>query len=167
MLMRVLEAGGIPPLIDGRHTGPPPAANPDGFYEHSRVISLPVDTLVPLMGERMAVKLFWRQLATVLAAGLRPACVLATSRPVDESITSYAAHFPVALDPELLQTNRVAALAAAADAGIPVLEVAFHDLIDKPTATCGVLAAFVGGASDVAAMAAVPTSTLRHYPVEG
>lgn len=84
MMMKMLEAGGIPPLADGRREADDD--NPRGYYEFERVKKLPDDTAWLADAEGKAVKII-SQLVLKLPTD-RPYRVLFMRRQIEEVLAS-------------------------------------------------------------------------------
>ncbi len=169
MMMRMLEAGGIPPLTDGLRAAD--ADNPRGYYELERVKKLPDDT--SWMGEARgrAVKII-SALLKYLPPGFEYR-ILFMNRRIDEVLASQRAMLerrgrPAEGDDERMRTlfERHLADVRARLAGrrdTCVLEVEYSATIADPSATSARVNAFLGGGLDEAAMAAaVDPALYRH-----
>jgi hypothetical protein len=153
MMMQMLEAGGMPLLVDAHR--PPDASNPQGYYEYAPVKRLlrdaswldraegrAVKVVAPLVAalpadRRYAVILMQRPLEEVLRSQARMLARLEGARPEADD----AARLRAALTSELAQCR--AALAAAAHCAL--LEVAYHEAIAAPRAIADRVADFVAG----------------------
>lgn len=177
LAMACLHAGGVPVLVEpARHTPPltgrAQGRNPGGFYEHSGALCQPIETIGPLIGERVAVKLFWQHLRLILEAGTEPDHIIAMCRPENESAASWAAWRTYPLDIESSLVHERAARALMHD--VSVLDLDVHQLVDQPGMTCARIVQHCGldcGLNEtatlalVAAMAAVVDPALRHHGV--
>lgn len=164
MLMRMLDAGGLPAVHDGTSAD----CNPGGLFELQALRADPVRTLRPLVDRAVCVKVWPVVVPELLAAGIRPAAVVSPDRPAGEVDSSWRRWFaPIPADQADRARNLTEARNVLADAGIPVLAAAFHDLVDKPYASASRIAEFLAPwvTLDVDAMAAIPDPTLRHFGV--
>lgn len=153
MLMRMLEAGGLPAHQgDVRRLAP----NPHGYYEHPDVMAEPAAFLPSLAGP-CAVKVMAQRIAEALAAARPDRAVVTARRPAPQAASWSAAYDRAAPDPADLYE----ALAALDAAGVPSLTVDYDTAVLFPRATAARVAAFTG--LDAVAMAAVPDPALRHY----
>lgn len=160
--MRMLHTGGLPAVHDGTSAD----YNPHGLFELHRLRTDPVGTLRPLVAELVCVKAWPVDVPHILAAGIRPDAVISPDRPTGEVAQSWSRWFaPIPADQAGRVRNLAEARAVLDDAGVPVLRVGFHDVVDKPYATAARLAGFLRPwvVLDEAAMAAVPDPGLRHF----
>ncbi len=160
MMMRMLEAGGIPPLTDGRRRAD--ADNPRGYYELERVKTLPEDS--SWMGEARgcAVKIV-SALLKHLPSGFEYR-VLFMNRRIDEVLASQRAMLERRGRPAGSDDDRMRALferhladvrrRLAGRGDVRVLEVDYAATIADPSAMSARINAFLGGGLDEAAMAA-------------
>lgn len=163
MMMKMLEAGGIPPLQDNIRTAD--EDNPKGYYEFERVKKLPKDTAwlpeakgkavkiiallltkLPLKGYRYKVLFMRRDIEEILASQKRMLVRRgeATDKVSDEEmITTYHRHLSEVLS--FLDANPC----------FTVFFVNYNDLMRDPTDWIPRINAFVGGKLDEEAMKAV------------
>lgn len=167
MLMATLAVGGLTPIVDDDDGAKP--GYPVGSFQHSGVLMDDTATVLGALARPgTCVKLFPRQMIELCRAGVVPVGtkVLLALRPYKESEQSWDAAFPKASwmpFPEQHVENVSSVRMNLAAAGIPVLDVDFHALVDEPSATCHLIAEFVGGDLDVDAMAAIPNVAHRHF----
>ena len=161
MMMRMLEAGGIPAQTDARRT--PDADNPHGYFEDERVKDLARDSswiadaggksvkvISALLkhqpkGPRYKVIFLRRELDEVLAS--QAAMLVRRGKSADASAdarlrSSFAKHLE-ALKAEL-----------AARPDVDVLYVDYAGVVRDPAAQAAIVNRFLGGALDERAMAA-------------
>jgi hypothetical protein len=162
MMMRMLEAGGLPVLVDGVRR--PDEDNPCGYYEFERVKQLKVDktwlpeargrvvkmvsALLPELpvDHRYRVVFMERDMTEMLAS---QGAMLARQgradddRPVEQQVAAFARH--------------VASLFAWLDRqpNFAVLRVSYNEMLDDPRSQIDRVNGFFGGTLDAAAMAAV------------
>lgn len=163
MMMKMLEAGGIPPLQDNIRTAD--EDNPKGYYEFERVKKLPKDTAwlpeakgkavkiiallltkLPLKGYRYKVLFMRRDIEEILASQKRMLVRRgeATDKVSDdEMITTYHRHLSEVLS--FLDANPC----------FTVFFVNYNDLMRDPADWIPRINAFVGGKLDEEAMKAV------------
>jgi hypothetical protein len=162
MMMRMLEAGGLPALVDGVRR--PDEDNPRGYYEFERVKQLKVDkawlpeargrvvkmvsALLPeLPGDhRYRVVFMERDMAEMLAsqqAMLARQGQAPDDRPVDQQVAAFSRH--------------VASLCAWLDRqpNFAVLRVSYNEMLDDPRSQIDRVNGFFGGTLDTAAMVPV------------
>lgn len=158
LLMNMLSVGGYPVLQDdGVPLGHP--ANPNGFFEFRRGFW----SLDGLLEGDFAVKIFYGSLLRELDSGFIPEKVLMTSRSLMDVLNSLASAFGHSLDPNQMESNRLAVRQRLEERNIPILDVAFNDVVNNPAEQVNRISEFVGGSLDVAAMAAVPDINQRHF----
>ena len=163
MMMKMLEAGGLPPLQDNIRTAD--EDNPKGYYEYERVKKLPGDTAwlplacgkavkiiallltkLPLKGYRYKVLFMRRDIEEILASQKRMLVRRgeATDKVSDEEmITTYHRHLSEVMG--FLDANPC----------FTVLFVNYNDLMRDPADWVPRINAFVGGKLDEEAMKAV------------
>lgn len=163
MMMKMLEAGGIPPLQDNIRTAD--EDNPKGYYEFERVKKLPKDTAwlpeakgkavkiiallltkLPLKGYRYKVLFMRRDIEEILASQKRMLVRRgeATDKVSDEEmITTYHRHLSEVLS--FLDANPC----------FTVFFVNYNDLMRDPADWIPRINVFVGGKLDEEAMKAV------------
>lgn len=147
MLMSMLQSGGVPTWVDFD----------DGRFEAKLPSVLTVELAETLAGPG-CVKIFDSLLRTL---GVIPDVVIQTDRPIAEVMCSWERAYPLKapLDPDRLWADHHKVMAME----VPMLQVGFHDLIDRPVEQAARIAEFLGEDLDVAAMAAVPDQALRHF----
>ncbi len=162
MMMRMLEAGGLPVLVDGVRR--PDEDNPRGYYEFERVKQLKVDkawlpeargrvvkmvsALLPELpgGHHYRVVFMERDMAEMLAsqqAMLARQGEAPDDRPVEQQVAAFSGH--------------VASLFAWLDRqpNFAVLRVSYNEMLDDPRSQIDRVNGFLGGTLDTAAMVAV------------
>lgn len=167
MMMRMLEAGGIPPLSDGQRAAD--ENNPRGYYEFEAVKKLPegkyawlaqangkavkvISALLEYLpaGYPYRVVFMERDLAEVLASQRR--MLLRNGRQDDisdaELMALYQSH--LAQVKQMLRQRT----------GMPVLYLSYNDLIVNPAPGIQQLDRFLGGVLEQGAMRAVVDQTL-------
>ncbi len=164
LLMSMLSVGGLDPIRND--DGKVGEGHPVGSFQHSGVLLDATATVLPaLAAERTCVKLFPRHVIELVRAGCLPAKVILASRPYGEAAESWVAAFPDRSwrhDEAGQESDAQRALDRLAEAGVPVLEVDFHDLVDHPKVQAKRVAEFVGDLNEKA-MAAIPTVKHRHF----
>ena len=160
-MMQMLEAGGMPVLVDGER--PPDQDNPRGYYELSAVRSTRRDSAWIGGAAGHAVKVVSSLLRDLPAD--RRYRVLFMRRPLGEVLTSQRAMLArrgVAGDvpgPEIAEamTAHVAEVEdwLATAPHMEILWVSYHRLLADPLGQAGRAANFVGAPLDVTRMAAV------------
>jgi hypothetical protein len=163
MMMKMLEAGGIPVLTDDIRT--PNADNPKGYYEFERVKKLPEgDTVWLDQAAGKAVKVI-SQLVMHLPDS-HAYKVLVVRREIDEILASQARMLKrrgesagAASDERMadLFEKHLQKVYAWMDArpNVAYLSVDYNRMLADPRPTLERVNAFLGGGLDVAAMAAV------------
>ena len=163
MMMKMLEAGGIPPLQDNVRTAD--EDNPKGYYEFERVKKLPVDTAwmpeavgkavkiiallltkLPLKGYRYKVLFMRRDIEEIMKS--QKQMLIRRGESTDkisdeEMITTYNRHLSEVLN--FLEANSC----------FTVFFVNYNDLMRDPEDWVPRIAAFLGKEMDTAAMKAV------------
>ncbi len=173
MLMRMLDAGGIPPVTDGRRVAD--EDNPRGYYELEAVKRLPeaaqwldqapgraVKVISALLeklpaGFRYRVVFLERDLAEVLASQRR--MLVRRGEPTDRVDDRAMAGFFAR------HVDAVLAKARARD-GMQVLVVRHADILGDPASAARGLDAFLGGGLDLQAMAAAVDPALWRQRAE-
>jgi hypothetical protein len=174
LMMRMLEAGGIPALTDAQR--PPDAHNPHGYFEYSPVkrLALGDDASWIEAARGKAVKVIYR-----LLTYLPPRTTYRTvfmERDLEEVFASQrdlllaqgdaaALQEPAHLIPALAAELRIARDWLARQPNMSVLPVPHAELVRDPLTWSREVARFLGGGLDEAAMAAaVDPSLYRHRP---
>jgi hypothetical protein len=161
MMMRMLEVGGVPVLVDS--VRPPDEDNPHGYYEYERVKQLEVDkvwlpeaqgrvvkmvsALLPELprDHRYRVVFMERDVTEMLASqqAMLARHGQADDRPVEQQVAAFSRH--------------VASLLAwlGRQPNFTVLRVSYNATLDDPRAQVDRVNRFFGGTLDTAAMAAV------------
>lgn len=165
MLMAMLAAGGLAPVSDGEPADT--VSHPSGAHQHTAVMVGDAAAVLPgLLTSRCCVKLFARQVMDLHAAGIHPDFAVFTKRPDAESVRSWERAFPLRTmhgDEAMRAEMTYWARTYLAVAGVPILDVGFHDLIDRPVEVADGINRFLGGGLDVDAMAAIPDPEHRHF----
>lgn len=166
MMMKMLEAGGLPALVDQVRTAD--IDNPKGYYEFERVKQLPGDTAWLPEAEGKAVKMV-SMLLYELPKG-RQYQVVFMRRAMPEILASQKKMLlrrdanMVVDDAEMKQLfeghlkNITAWLGEQSH--LKVIEVWYNDMLKQPAAEAKRLNTFFGGTLDEAAMSAVVDETL-------
>jgi LPS sulfotransferase NodH len=170
LMMRMLEAGGIPALTDGQR--PPDAHNPHGYFEYSPVKHLAEDASWIEAARGRAVKIIYR-----LLMHLPPRMsyrIVFMERDLEEVFASQRDMLRAQGDAAASQegTRLIPAMAAelravrdwlARQPGMPVLAVPYAEVVRDPLKWAHEVARFLGAGLDEAAMAAaVDPSLYRH-----
>jgi hypothetical protein len=168
VMMQMLEAGGMPLLIDGQRT--PDVDNPRGYFELEAVKGIAKDKTFLDGAAGKAVKMVYSLLPHLpLDRAYR---VIFMRRDLDEVIASQRKMLDrhgregAAVAPAQLKTvyaNQVQqVLRRLADHGdrVRVLEVDYASLIAEPKATANAINSFLGGSLHEDAMAAVIDASL-------
>lgn len=126
----------------------------------------PVEALKDISLDGRSVKIFPRNVPPLVEAGILPTHVIYTARPIEEIVDSWNNRFhqPMLMTPEELQDRIVRGRGLWLDAGVQLLDVAMHDMIDDPTTWCNNINNFLGGDFDVEAMISVIDPSLCHFP---
>ncbi len=167
MMMKMLDAGGIPPIQDGVRTADDD--NPKGYYEYERVKKLPKGDITWLAGaENKSVKVI-SALLQHLPAGYNYK-VLFMRRPIDEVLASQAKmlvrrHEASSADDDKMRqlfADHLQQVAAWTNSQphVAVIDVDYTRLAQNPMGQLPAINQFLGGTLDVAAMAAVADPTL-------
>lgn len=162
MMMKMLEAGGIPVLSDGLRAAD--VDNPEGYYELERVKQLPkgdFEWLPEAQGK--AVKII-AALVEYLPAGYTYRVIL-MQRRMEEILASQRGMLERRGAPSIVSDADLAELMSrhlertrawlALQPHITVLEMDYNALLLNPEMHATAVNAFLGGALDVARMAAV------------
>lgn len=169
LLMQMLEAGGIAPLRDDAR--PPDAGNPRGYYELEAVKRLPDDAgwlgrapghavkvihaLAPRLPEGPSYRVIWMERDLVEVARSQRALLETLGRPpVDDLSDARMAEI-------LAQQLSEAAAALDARRDVRRLAVSHARLIAEPGPSAARIAAFLGTALDLGAMAAAVEPALH------
>ena len=170
LMMRMLEAGGIPALTDGQR--PRDALNPHGYFEYSPVKRLAEDASWIEAARGHAVKIIYR-LLTYLPPRMSYRIIF-MERDLAEVFASQremlvaqgdaaASQEPARLIPALAAQLRVAKDWLACQPNMSVLAVPYAEVVRDPLIWSREVARFLGGGLDEAAMAAaVDPSLYRH-----
>lgn len=168
MLMRMLAAGGLPPLSDGDR--PADASNPHGYFEYAPVKRAREDASWLPLAQGRAVKI-----VSFLAPFLPPdpPCrVIHMRRPLDEVLASQAAMLrrkgiaaveedEAPLRAACARAESAAAAYWAARPATDVLWLPHGAVIAEPAWAARQLAGYLGGGLDCAAMAAAVDPALH------
>ncbi|MGA2722836.1 MAG: sulfotransferase domain-containing protein [Bryobacteraceae bacterium] len=170
LMMRMLAAGGIPALTDGRR--PPDAHNPHGYFEYSPAKRLAEDASWIEAARGRAVKIIYRLLTHLPP---RMSCrIIFMERDLEEVFASQrdmllaqgnaaASQEGDHLIPAMAAELRVVRDWLARQPGMPVLAVPYAEVVRDPLAWAHEVAHFLGAGLDEAAMAAaVDPSLYRH-----
>ncbi len=170
LMMRMLDAGGIPVLTDGRR--PADRHNPHGYFEDERVRRLAADSAWIEEARGKAVKIIYRLLVH-LPARLDYRVVF-MERDFGEVFDSQQDMLQAAENPAAGQDRERMIRALAADledarrwlarqANIRQLDVPYGGLVRDPHAWSGRISQFLDGGLEVGAMAsAVDPALYRH-----
>lgn len=175
MMMRMLDAAGLPILTDHERTAD--EDNPKGYYEHERVKDLEKETdkswvrgargkvlkvishlLKDLPGDNYYKIIFMRRdVAEVVASQNKMLERRGETNPVDDEKTReyYLRHV---VDVRFLVRNR---------RNMEMIEVHYREALDEPQAFVAAVNEFLGGKLDVAAMTAVVDENLYRNRREG
>ena len=170
LMMRMLEAGGIPALTDGPR--PPDAHNPHGYFEYSPVNRLAEDASWIEAARGQSEKIIYRLLMhlpphmsyRIIFMERDLAEVFASQREMLVAQGDAAAsQEPARLIPALAAQLRVAKDWLACQPNMSVLAVPYAEVVRDPLIWSREVARFLGGGLDEAAMAAaVDPSLYRH-----
>lgn len=170
LMMRMLEAGGIPALTDNIRQ--PDAHNPHGYYEYEPVKRLATDSTWMESARGKAVKIIFALLRH-LPPGLEYR-VIFMDRDLTEVFDSQremlaALHDPAASQHEtriiatLAQEVRAVKQNLAARPSTTVLNVPYADLVTDPTAWTAEISRFLSGGLNEAAMALLADPVLYRH----
>lgn len=169
MMMRMLEAGGVPLLCDD--TRPPDEHNPHGFFEYAPVARTKADATWVPEGRGRAVKVV-SYLVPFLPTGERYRFIH-LRRAAREVIASQGRMLRKASDSqgdgweEILDRQDAFAVAWMQAQGAPYFAVQFREIHADPRAAAEGIADFLGERLDIAAMvAAVDPSLYRNQSGE-
>lgn len=164
LMMRMLEAGGVPVLTD--HLRGADESNPDGYYEYEPVKRTRVDSSWVPNAQGKAVKVIYALLPD-LPAGYRYRIIL-MRRDAAEVVASQMAMLGrlgqagASGSPEELaqllteDLTRVLSLVSPAD----LIEIDYAACLRTPEAVAARLNTFLGGGLDTEAMATIPNPAL-------
>jgi hypothetical protein len=171
LMMRMLEAGGIPALTDGQR--PPDAHNPHGYFEYSPVKRLAEDASWIEAARGQAVKIIYRLLTylpprmsyRIIFMERDLAEVFASQRDMLRAQGDAAAsQEPARLIPALAAELRAAKDWLARQPNISVLAVPYAEVVHDPSKWSREVSCFLGAGLDETAMAAaVDPSLYRHH----
>lgn len=170
LMMRMLAAGGIPALTDGRR--PADQHNPYGYFEDQRVRSLATDSTWLEEARGKAIKIIYRLLLHLPAEfDYR---VLFIERDLDEVFDSQQDMLRAAGNPAAEQDRERMLRALAADLeaarrwlsaqpNVRQLDVPYKEIIGDPDPWCARISHFLDGGLNLRAMAStVDPSLYRH-----
>jgi LPS sulfotransferase NodH len=172
LMMRMLEAGGIPALTDGQR--PPDAHNPHGYFEYSPVKRLALGDAASWIeaARGQAVKIIYRLLMhlpphmtyRIIFMERDLAEVFASQRDMLRAQGDAAAsQEPARLIPAMAAELRAAKDWLARQPGISVLAVPYTEVVRDPPKWSREVSYFLGAGLDETAMAAaVDPSLCRH-----
>jgi len=170
LMMRMLDAGGIAALTDGKRLAD--THNPHGYFEYEPVKRLATDASWMESARGKSIKVIYR-LLRFLPAGI-PYRVVLMQRDLHEVFDSQRDMLRDRGDEAAGQAgDRLIAVLAAeleetrkwltSQAGMKVFEVRYADLVGQPAVQAKALSGFLGGDLDEEAMAAaVDPSLYRH-----
>jgi len=161
MLMKMLEAGGIPPLTD--HARRPDEDNPRGYYEFERVKGLPDDTEWLPEARGKAVKIL-AELVTKLPPDYRYKIIF-IHRNIDEILASQRKMIlRRGGDPDVVSDDDLRALFQKyvrilrswidKQPHVDVLNLHYNEIIEDPTGAVHAMNEFLGGDLDTDKMIA-------------
>ncbi|MGA7383183.1 MAG: sulfotransferase [Methylocella sp.] len=161
MMMRMLEAGGMPVVID--HDRKPDADNPNGYYEFEPIKKLKEDSSWVAGAAGRVVKAIYLLLYDL--PGQHQYRVILMRRDLTEVIASQDAMLRRSgsatggLDPKMLARHYETQLRHAAawlreQPNFAVTYVNYADIVQNPAAAAAAVASFLGGAVDPVKMAA-------------
>lgn len=169
LLMRMLEAGGLPPFVDGAR--PADAHNPHGYYEHTAIKSIRTDPAGLTEARGRAVKVV-APLVTSLPADLRfdvvfsvrdVAAVARSQEVMAQALTGRAGE-PVATWIAPLEAAMQASLDwLARQPNVRLLTVDFEAVVDDPAGAAARIADFLGRSLDLRRMAAMVDPALPRH----
>jgi hypothetical protein len=174
LMMQMLEAGGLPILMDGRRT--PDADNPNGYYEYEPVRHTAENAGWISLAEGKAVKVIYALLRHlpagpqyhVIAMRRDMREVLASQQAMLERRGAHGASVPAAqLAAYFAQDLRAALAELAARPGLRLLEVEHRACLETPAEVAREVNAFLGGTLDPVRMAAVPQASLYRRRATG
>ncbi len=167
MMMRMLEEGGLPVLVD--HVRTADEDNPEGYYEFERVKKIEHDAAWLDEARGKVVKMISALLAH-LPPGY-PYKVVFMRRKLDEVLASQRQMLirrgkpaDATSDDKMAQffTRHLAKVEAwmAAQPNVDVCYVSYNELMEDPETHCARVAAFLGASLDPARMASVASTRL-------
>jgi hypothetical protein len=171
LVMRMLQAAGIPALTDGKR--PADEHNPHGYFEYEAVKRLAADSSwVPVLARGKSLKVIYR-----LLRHLPPDVdyrVLFMERDLREVAASQTAMLEARGDPAANQPEAklIAAMSSEVVAvrawiekqpNIRVLSVPYAAMVDEPLVWASAISEFLGGGLDVAAMCSVVDPRLHRH----
>ena len=170
LMMRMLEAGGIPALTDGQR--PPDAHNPPGYFEYSPVKRLAEDASWMEAARGQAVKIIY-PLLTYLPPRMSYRIVF-MERDLEEVFASQrdmlraqgeaaASQESARLIPAMAAELRVVRDWLARQPRMPVLAVPYAEVVRDPLKWAHEVSRFLGGGLDEVAMAAVVDPALYRH----
>ncbi len=158
-MMQMLHAGGLPVLSDGLRVADD--NNPRGYFEYEPVRRLRADRSWLPQARGHAVKIIHLLLRDLLLDGSLNYRIVFMQRPTEEVLASQrtmlARDGKAAADAALLKKafeGQLAQIQAflAAQPGVTVLPVQYHQLLREPLAAAGAISTFLGIDLDTAAM---------------
>ena len=160
LMMQMLHAGGLPVLTDGLRTAD--ENNLRGYFEYEPVKRLRSDRSWLPQARGHAVKIIHLLLRDLLLDGTLQYRVVFMQRPIEEVLASQRAMLQregrAGADPAVLKKAFEGQLAQldtwlAAQPGITMLPVQYHDVVRTPQAVAEAVHRFLGVQLDTAAMA--------------
>ena len=162
MMMRVMEAGGVPPLVD--HLRQPNPDNPGGYYEFERVKMLKEDSSWVGDAKGMAVKVIYKLVADLPTS--ESYRIVFMQRDLEEVLRSQETMMRRdGLDPDTIGRDTLLQLFqtevftfrrwAEVQKNIRIFYADYRQIIDDPEAAMGEIAAFLESDLDIKAMAEV------------
>jgi hypothetical protein len=160
MMMQMLQAGGMPCLVDGAREAD--ENNPRGYFEFDAVKRLHNDT--SLLGEAVgkAVKIVAPLLPRLPADLEAPLRIIFMERDIDEVLASQAAMLTRLGKPPSSASQD----ALKASYAIPTLVVSHREAIDNPHEVAKRLNQFCGGSLNESAIVAAVDSALHRTKIE-
>ncbi len=168
LMMQMLHAGGLPALSDGLRAAD--ENNRRGYFEYEPVKRLRHDNTWLPQARGHAVKIIHLLLRDLPLSGALQYRIVFMQRPLDEVLASQRAMLARAgkagADPAVLKKAFEGQLAQldgwlAAQPGISVLRVPYHQVVQEPLVVAAALNAFLGLSLDTAAMQRVVDPALH------
>ena len=167
MMMKMLEAGGLPPVVDGLRQ--PDTDNPEGYYEHERIKQLDKgdsDWVAEAQGKTVKVI---SALVEFLPPGYHYRLIF-MNRNMDEVLCSQRKMLERRGEPSDISDDKLAELMAkhvrkvkawtAAQPNFRLLDVDYNQMLADPLPYVRQVNVFLGGFLDELAMAAVVNPNL-------
>lgn len=125
LLMQCVDSLGFPALKDDGDIWP-------GAWQHQKFMNNPIEILKPIANSSGVVKTFHTEVSRLQMFGIWPESVLIPTRPYSESKLSWENLGMKMFPEEILLPIHYCLIENFNRKSIPIKEIKFHELIDKP-----------------------------------